>query len=51
MRTSRIAPFATTAALAGLPSVAAPAGAARSNEPTAELTRLDDAARRTRISA
>jgi hypothetical protein len=51
MRTSRIAPFAATAALVGLPSAAAPAGAAESDEPTAELTQLADAARRTRNSA
>lgn len=34
MRTSRIALFAATTALVGLPSVAAPAGAAETNELT-----------------
>lgn len=51
MRTSRTAHLAATAALAGLPLVAAPAGAAESNELTAELTQLKDAVSRTGLSA
>jgi MYXO-CTERM domain-containing protein len=42
MRTSRLALFAATAALVGLPLAAAPAGAADGDELTAELTQLND---------
>ncbi len=51
MRTSRIAHFAATTAPVDLPSVAAPAGAAESNELTAELTQLNDAVSRVGLSA
>jgi hypothetical protein len=49
MRTPRIALFAATAALVGRPLVVVPAGAAESNELTAERTH--DSVSRARLSA
>jgi hypothetical protein len=51
MRTPRIALFAATGDLVGLPLVAAPAGAADNNELSAELTQLNDSASRAGLSA
>jgi hypothetical protein len=51
MRRPRTALFAATGALAGLPLVATPAGAADNNELSAELAQLNDSVSRAGLSA